>query len=1273
MTTLSLEPLNRSAVREYLESEPYVDDPAAFISEIVANGLEFMLDNPLLLRMLIASASDTRSIPSSREKVFERACRTLATEHNESHPQSAMPRSPETVLAAAGLLFAVQLLASKDGYARNSAYAEVGFVPLSEVRSEVNDNSASEDALSTNLFTGTAEQHLVPVHRQVAEYLGASHLAGLIGRGDLSAGRVCGVLTSPLDGKVVTDLRGLAAWLGSLSAPARDLLIEADPVGMALYGDVSDWPVEDRRQLLRSLSEQTRPEDLGGPSWFDKTEHRYRHAIGQRLGSLCKPDIADSVDEHLDGGSVPALRLVLLGLAEAESGWLGQFACLTPRLEQLLLESTIDEFTRLLAVDAFKRISPSGEASDRALLEVLQGVEEGRIEDSDSELTGTLLWLLYPRAVTLQRVWRYFPNRANILILGRYWQFWEDRLLKGSSVEELRELLEGLASQPEQTVWDAPPTTLEEIVPKLLLRLLNESDRIRPEDVYRWLLTVLDQRIFWNGRRTDEWNELAAKIYRDPVLQKSLIRLWLQDEIKGTGGLGHDGLRQLIFGSLPGDIVSWCATEARASLPADAAIARTFATLPIRCGNALDQTREETIHQLRSEYSNEPELLRYLDEYLTPSRTQEEFERSERIFEAELEEIRAEHERKRRERQEGWRDLLRQSRDEPESNCITVQNLHTLALAYFGLIREVSRQATPIQRVAELVGDKGELLEKAMKALRDSLLRGNLPPVERTAQLISESKHDWLAFPVLAGLAIRESENPQATDRLDDETKRRAVAVYSAVTLMPDQQPDWPKRWVSENPPVVLDVLYRCSLASIEKGDTYLTILNWLEQVDGLEDELHDFRLRLLKSLSVRLPLAQLPILDRLIYLLSKHLDPTELRKLVAQKLAARSMTDAQRIRWMIVDVLVNAGEALHRLDEFIGTNSKRAQHLASFLGRYNLESSSGRGTLEFVGNFATNNPAQVLHALVGVLARHFPPREWRNGRLGDADKMSDLVRSWITDLGGLPTEESGSAFDDLIADKRLSAWRSELDFARYRQQRLQRDTSFKPMGVREVLALLQDGPPADVSDLHVLFYDRLGDLADCIRGDNSDPWRQFWADDRGSPPKQPKSEDSCRDALLAMLRTRLPEDVDAQPEGQYASDRRADLRVVSKDFNVPVEIKKNSHPDLWTAIDDQLISKYTTDPQTDGYGVYAVLWFGSGIDGYPRHPTAHDRPGTPDELKQRLIASLSHEQRRKIGVVVLDVTKPQAQPSRQVKGRGPAVTSPAYSSCMAQGGKDVH
>ena len=57
---------------------------------------------------------------------------------------------------------------------------------------------------------------------------------------------------------------------------------------------------------------------------------------------------------------------------------------------------------------------------------------------------------------------------------------------------------------------------------------------------------------------------------------------------------------------------------------------------------------------------------------------------------------------------------------------------------------------------------------------------------------------------------------------------------------------------------------------------------------------------------------------------------------------------------------------------------------------------------------------------------------------------------------------------------------------------------------------------------------------------------------------------------------------------------KRSDIRVSHGGFNVPVEIKKSSHRDLWRAIRNQLIAKYTRDPGAAGYGIYLVFWFGN-------------------------------------------------------------------------------
>ena len=814
-----------------------------------------------------------------------------------------------------------------------------------------------------------------------------------------------------------------------------------------------------------------------------------------------------------------------------------------------------------------------------------------------------------------------------------------------------------------ERLWPIISSAFTEEVPwRLLVRALREiGHRTEPERLYHWIAAVRGQV---RATNTDERAAFHEWLKLNDETTKQVLRIAIIRSTDNEAGMdARLLLRELLMVARPSRLIEWCVQRAREHIRTDWDVACAFLEVPRRYGHWFEETHESMIEQLRSALANDPRLLAHLDECPTPSAAQLEAREEDRRHQQELDEIRAEHEQKRQQRQADWRALLRESSDELATNSFPAPDLHTLALAYFGLLVQVSGLDHPRDRVAELIGDNAELLEVAMGALRHAPLRDDVPTAERTAELSVESKHDWLAYPLLAGLAIREAEGTLDLMCFPDGLRRSAIAIYATTLLGQQQRPTWPKRLLNDDPQLVLDVLHMCSVAAIKNGETHLWMLDWLNDVEGPDDErldfrmqspdtclpvpaspsidaeLRDFRLQLLRSISVRLPVAQLPIVDRLLQLVSKHPDTVPLKELVVQKLRAASMTNAQRIRWMTLDTIMSGGEALELLDDFIGSNAKRARQLAEFLSLRVFVHPA-----KLVDRLIGDDPSDTFRGLVGIIGRHFPPREFKSGEVysvGASEEMSDLVGQWIMDLGGQPTTEAGAALDGLIADERLGTWHSRLEYARNRQQRLHRDASYAPMNVADVLRLLRDGPPANVADLHTLLSDRLRDLRSHIRGGDSNLWRPFWADDRGSPPSEPKHENSCRDALLAMMRNRLPEGVDAQPEGLYAADRRADIRVAFKDFNIPVEIKRHYHRDLWTAIHDQLTAKYTTDPATGGHGIYLVIWFGSEVISCPPHPKSRDRPSTPAELERRLNEAMSHEERRTTSVVVLDVTKP--------------------------------
>ena len=234
----------------------------------------------------------------------------------------------------------------------------------------------------------------------------------------------------------------------------------------------------------------------------------------------------------------------------------------------------------------------------------------------------------------------------------------------------------------------------------------------------------------------------------------------------------------------------------------------------------------------------------------------------------------------------------------------------------------------------------------------------------------------------------------------------------------------------------------------------------------------------------------------------------------------------------------------------------------------------------------------------------------------------------------------AGATLDALMADMALSFVRAILGSDRDRQRVLRRDAGYRHPNAVRVRRTLRNGPPANPGDLAALITDRLDEIARRIRTANTDDWRQYWNVDQYERPCEPKPENSCRDALLSDLGQSLPPDVDAQPEGASANDRRSDVRVSYRYFHVPVEAKRNSHRDLWSAIRSQLIEQYAgDDPATGGYGIYLVFWFGTQFGG-TAPPGGRGVP-CPDALRAQLEALLTEDERRRISVRVIDVSAP--------------------------------
>ena len=394
--------------------------------------------------------------------------------------------------------------------------------------------------------------------------------------------------------------------------------------------------------------------------------------------------------------------------------------------------------------------------------------------------------------------------------------------------------------------------------------------------------------------------------------------------------------------------------------------------------------------------------------------------------------------------------------------------------------------------------------------------------------------------------------------------------------------------------------------------------------------------LRLLQAIPIRCNRSLLTSLDYLLWAAIRYANRALLQELIDKKLSRSSMNVAQRARWLAAGLIVTPGKHGNSIQDFVRTGrgrETRILHLAAFFC-----------TNSFF-HYSFNDPsASTLKLLIGVLGSAVGPED-RFGspedRLASAVwvtpvmEASEFVHRMIEKLAADPTRQATDTLMALVADEALSDWRTAISTKLDNQKSVRRVAEYSHPSVEEICHTLKGGQPANAADLSALVSDRLQELATRIRESNTDDWRQYWNLTKDQSPT-PKHEEECRDFLLSDLRFCLPDGVDAQPEGQYADDKRADIRVAFSDFQVPIEIKKNISRDLWSALHKQLLKQYVRDPATDGYGIYLVFWFGKELT---QPPPDGKRPETPAELQERVKATLSVEEARKISVCVIDVS----------------------------------
>ena len=1189
VTVLRLDPLDDGRAAELLQGRNDIEDADSFIAEARQRGMQGILGNPQSLTMLAQAVSDG-NWPESRTATFELACRGMAREHNAEHLSVRPGGDTDRILDTAGRLCAALLIAGSPGYTttRTNADQDYPYMAKCGYAAEV-----CREAIASKLFQYGEQGRVQPVHRHIAEYVAARHMASLIERG-LPGGRAVALMATP-DGKIASELRGLSAWLAAHSTLARRDLIARDPIGLALYGDIHAFSANEQQALFSSLVREPRSLE---PTW----------ERARAFAALATPAMRDLFERVIiappdDGDGQLVVDFVLRLLRESPP-----LAGLAPLFLDIARDRKRWPRVRHAALGAFLHYDSQAEY-DADLMALLRDIRAQRVDDPDDQLLGQLLSTLYPRLIPPTAVWDYI-NDTNELIGGTYMLFWVAHLPTRSTDQEIADLLDECHTRRVE-LEPVSSSTLERCVARLLVRgLQTQGDSVDTVRLYDWLDAAARLHV---GQHAS-WDEAG------------LIRSWMGERRERHPEIMLEGIRrypaefwyapyeafQRLFGAeVSPSFFESCVRAAQSMAASTPRAAESLLRFAVQAGRVDPQTARDLI-------GTNVALTRLLESLLEPVPSPPDLVRHE---EAEQ----ARHAEMRRKAQRGI-EHLKANEAALQENRAPVAVLHQLARTYFdSFVGFTPERGT--ERLKELVRPDGDLLDAAITGLRLAIERDDLPDADTILTLQRQSRLHYLCWPFLAGLAEAGRTGSLCPAWWTEDRMRTALVAYFGCAHA-DYEPSWYSYLIEEHPVTVAEFLIQYAGGFLRDGIDPTNANLWHLAFDRRHAKVaRHVSIPLLRAFPPRVKRQLLPTLDYLLLAAFQHADSTAFRQLIDRKLSRKSLPASQRGRWLAAGCALAPAAYERAVMEYVGSGrqEERTLHLASFF------CPQERTVFVETGN------THLAVLLTRVFGRIVGPDELREGLVTPTMDASTLVGHCIRVLAGNPDPDATNALEALRNDSQLSRWHRSLSLAADDQQVNRRDYEYSHPTIEQVGETLDGGAAAGPADLAALALDRLNFISARIRSTNTDDWKQHWNEDRHGRTTTPKPEESCTRALLSDLRQLLPTGVDAEPETRHSNDTRADFSVSYGGAHVPVEVKRNDNSDLWRALRAQLISKYTSDSDTGGHGIYLVLWFGR--DRTKRSPTG-ERPATPGELREHLEAALTDAERRRISVCVIDVSQ---------------------------------
>ena len=1110
--------------------------------------------------------------------------------------------TPDELRDAAGVICAVRLIADVEGLSLRESddrsdfpsYRTIGFPDIERIRAALNRRA---------FRAGYHEETVEYSHRTTAEYLAAAWLTKEV-RAGFPVGRVRALIG--VDGRPASELRGIHAWLPVFLPEYANLLIDADPFGVLTYGDAASLEPSGRKHVLEALA-RLAAED----PWF-----RANNWSARGLAALAAPDMVEPfrVILRTEPRNYMLRSVVFDALANGMP-----IPELDPELIGVLADNQSPYLERVDAAHALVKRGESGKnETARQYASLGQSGDEIRLRAS-------ILTALYGD--------KFGPREAGELLIDALWC--KDQLPAGTlwdlpdrlPLTEIPLVLDRLKLKGAQSSVDSNWQNASEVfytLDRLLLRVLQETPHvIEPQRLRRWLGFRTSMNRFEPIGRPDE---IKQELSRRTAELHRLTEQFLESlQIDGERLRKIHEFDELTLGAIDrDDLLDWYCEHLNKPdlITAKEEFIYWFALTDSYRGTLRATAQFKWLWELGDK---RPNLKVIRENNVSVPISDWRIEQRERVARRAAE--RAEARAKNREEFEKHQTEIRSGAN--------LGWLDWLGKVYFCSVIGVDRKKTPRER---LVGELGEVNADIAIDGFGALLRGDkFPRLDVQIDLRAENKYDLASYPVEAGFDEEWNAGTDLSSFSDELLK--SVLAMDAFCLVPDYANDrgnkrgW-KIWLFGNrPELVHEVYLAIARSELSRGQQYVEGLRVL-----LSDEaLVPFGGATTIQLLTEFPNAVMPSLTSLLKIVLECAEiQCEFLTIAERVLFEPSeIGREQRDAWLVTAYLVSPARYSQRISAGANDRVEIAWQIRDFVGYRRYGNTPARA-------LSLDQMGEIVYMFAGHSLNSYPPLGSSSGDRNPSDAAA-FVRSLIDQIAAHPTEQATNLLTRMLAHDDLNSYGEHIKHALASQRARRRDAEYVQPDWRQTVSALFRDFPANVANLHALLLSHLQDVKRHIVSSNTDIYKRFWNEDSHGRIDTPKPEESCRDVLVDILRHRVrPLGVSVEPEGHMVADKRADISVALPGQKILVELKRDYHADVWSAVEGQLDRYYTRDPEASGFGIYGVFWFGAKRGGVvPTPPDGFSRPETAEQMENLIRTTLPEEKRAKIAVIVLDVSDP--------------------------------